>query len=100
MSYYIQKTKSGYKVINLSTQKVERSFYINNIYNFVNDLLNDLYIQHGVYDYSSNMLIAPNKKFKVFLNEWVAINQLNNRHNLNINLRQVKSYPTLDEILS
>ena len=46
------------------------------------------------------MLIAPNKKFKVFLNEWVAINQLNNRHNLNINLRQVKSYPTLDEILS
>ena len=100
MSYYIQKTKSGYKVINLSTQKVERSFSINNIYNVVNALLNDLYIQHGVYDYSSNMLIAPNKKFKVFLNEWVAINKLNNRHNLNINLRQVKSYPTLDEILS
>lgn len=93
--YYIKPMKNGYQVINLSTHKVERSFHVTNIYTIVNALLNDLYIQYGTIDAQTNTLIAPNKKFSIYLNEWVAIDRLNNPFRIAFHIEQVKGEPAL-----
>lgn len=100
MNYYVKPKKNGYDVINLSTNKVERSFCVKNIYNVMNALLNDLYIKYGILDRNTNTLIMPHKKFNIYLNEWVAINRLHNDRHINFTLHQTQNDPTSYEQLS
>ena len=83
-------SKDQYDVVNLSTNKVERSFHTDNIYNIMNAVLNDLYMQHGYYDREKNMIIAPKHCFTIYLDKWCDIKKLANPFHIKFHLVQTK----------